>query len=176
MLETLNSNLEPLIIEPDENDIIRIVLNDQKEGMFFCPSCRNCISKDLSKVADIKTAIRIKCKCKCGHVFRAMIERRQSFRKSVELVGMCLYLDGNGKTNKQLITILDVSMTGLQLSVNSLPEFKVGDTVIVDFRLDDRERTKIQEKATVLRIQSRTVGLNFEDKGLIGKLGFYLMG
>jgi len=105
-----------------------------------------------------------------------MIERRQSFRKSVELVGMCLYLDGNGKTNKQLITILDVSMTGLQLSVNSLPEFKVGDTVIVDFRLDDRERTKIQEKATVLRIQSRTVGLNFEDKGLIGKLGFYLMG
>ena len=37
MLETLNSNLEPLIIEPDENDIIRIVLNDQKEGMFFAP-------------------------------------------------------------------------------------------------------------------------------------------
>ncbi len=176
MHETLNSNLEPLIIEKDENDIIRIVLNDQKEGLFFCPACKNCIAKDLSKVANIKTAVRIKCKCKCGHVFRAMVERRQSFRKSVSLVGMCLYLDGSGKTNKQLIKVLDVSMTGLQFSVNSLPDFKVGDTVIVDFRLDDRDRTKIQEKAIVLRIQSRTVGLKFESKGLIGKLGLYLIG
>lgn len=176
MHETLNSNLEPLIIEPDENDIIRVVLNDQKEGLFFCPACRNCICKDLSKVANIKTAIRIKCKCKCGHVFRAMIERRQSFRKSVTLVGMCLYLDGHGKTNKQLIKILDISMTGLQFSVNSLPKFKVGDTAIVDFRLDDTERTKIQEKVAILRISSKRVGLKFESKGLIGKLGLYLMG
>ena len=176
MLDTLNQELEPILIEPTEEDVIRVVLNDQKEGMFLCPACKKCISKDLSKVANVQTAVRIKCKCNCGHVFRAMIERRKSFRKSVNIVGMCLYLDEYSHTNKQLIKILDISMTGLQISINSVPEFKVGDTVIVDFRLDDRDRTNIQEKATVLRTRSKTVGLKFESKGLIGKLGLYLMG
>ena len=176
MLETLNSKLEPLIIEADEKPMNWVVLNDQKEGMFFCPSCKSYVIKDLSKVANVKTVIRIKCKCKCGHVFQAMVERRQSFRKSVNLVGMCLYLDDQGQANKQLIKILDVSITGLQFSVNDSPEFKVGDTVIVNFKLDDRERTEIQEKAIVLRIGSRTVGLKFDSTGLIKSLGLYLMG
>jgi len=175
MLDTLNQNLEPLLIEKIEDDILRVVLNDQKEGMFLCPTCKKCMIKDLSKVANEK-AIRIKCKCKCGHVFRAIIERRKNFRKSVELVGACLYSDENGQAKRQLIKIHDVSMTGLQVSVNSLPEFKVGDSILVDFRLDDRERTEIQENVTVLRIQSKMVGLTFESTGLIGKLGLYLMG
>lgn len=176
MLDTLDQKLEPSVLESDENEIIRVVLNDEKEGMFLCPTCKERFIKDLSKVANIQKANRIKCKCQCGHVFRAMIERRQSFRKSVELVGACLYSDENGNARRQEIKIHDISMTGLQVSTNNSPRFKVGDTVLVDFRLDDRERTEIQESVTVLRIQSKMVGLKFEDKGLIGKLGLYLMG
>jgi hypothetical protein len=176
MIEALNSKLELLSIESDERDIIRVVLNDEKEGMFICTNCKKFIIKDLKKFDNANNSNRLKVKCKCGHVFRAMVERRHSLRKSVNLVGRCLYIDNFRKANKQIIKIRDISMTGLQYSVNNFPEYRVGDTIVVDFRLDNRERTKIQEKAEVKYICSEKVGIQFEEKNLIGKLGIYLMG
>ncbi|MGD9310128.1 MAG: PilZ domain-containing protein, partial [Desulfosarcina sp.] len=124
---------------------------------------------------NVKTALRFKCKCKCGCVIRGMVERRQSLRKSVGLEGMLLFIDSYGRTNKQAVRINDISMTGLQISVDIKPEFAVGDNVIIIFRLNDREQTEIQENATVIRINANTAGLKFESSGLFGKLSFYLV-
>ena len=69
MLDTLDQKLEPLAIEADEDDTIRVVLNDEKEGMFLCTTCKERFIKDLSKVANIQKANHIKCKCQCGTCF-----------------------------------------------------------------------------------------------------------
>ena len=177
MLDTLKSNqLDAHKIQDNEDSEIHVVLNDQKEGLFLCPACDNSVTRDLSDIFHAPAAIRVNCTCKCGHVFRVSIERRRNFRKPVNLVGMCIYDDANGQSKKRLIKIHDISAGGVQFSVNDLPEFKVGAQIILEFRLDDRERTKMLEKGTVLRINSRMVGIKFNSTEHAAKLNLYLMG
>jgi hypothetical protein len=55
-----------------------------------------------------------------------------------------------------------------------MPEFEVGDTLQIEFSLDDEERSQIREKGVVRRIQSNRVGLEFITTDHYGKLGQYL--
>lgn len=177
MIETLNSKNQddtvPLL--DTDGDTIHVFLNKKNEATFLCNNCGNGVTRDLSKVLHVQTAIRVKCKCKCGHVFRVLVERRRNYRKSLNLLGMCQYLNSSGHTQKHLIKILDLSSTGLQFSFNGLHEFKVRDKVIVEFTLDDREKTEIRGKCTVKRIRSKSVGIEFTSIEHQRKLTFYLM-
>lgn len=157
------------------DDVIHVVLNDQKEGIFLCPACGNGVIKDLSKFVDSQAAIRVKCKCKCGQAFRTLVERRRNARKSVDLVGMCHFIDSDDQAKKQLIKIHDVSFSGLQFSVNNSPGFRVGGTINVDFRLDDRMRSEIKAEGIVVRTQSRKIGLQFESNRRPKALSWFLM-
>mgnify|MGYP000392149310 FL=1 len=156
LLDCLDTNSE------SKDDQHHVLLNNQKEGVFICPACDNSVVRDLSQFAKAKVAVRVKCTCKCGHTFRVLVERRRNARKSVNLVGMCHFLDNSKKTKKRLIKVHDISFTGLQFSVNGSPEFRVGDKIIVDFRLNDRTRSEVKEKGTIVRIKQKNVGIQFE--------------
>jgi len=158
-----------------KDDEIHVVLNDKKEGVFLCPACDNSVVRDLSKVVHAKSAIKVKCNCKCGNVFRVLVERRKNFRKVVNLVGMCHFIDDSGQKRKRLIKIHDLSFSGLRFSLNSLPEFRFGDQIIVDFRLDDMERKDVKEKGVVVRIESKIVGIQFTSEDRCRPLKLYLM-
>jgi hypothetical protein len=158
-----------------EDDTILVFLNSKDEATFMCNNCGNALTRDLSQFVHAQTAIRVNCKCKCGHVFRVLVDRRRNYRKTVNLLGTCHYLNSSGDNKKSLIKIIDISSTGLQISTNSFPEFKVGNNVIVEFGLDDRENTKMNVKATVKRIQAKSVGLEFIAIADPKKLTFYLM-
>ena len=113
-----------LSVDKKEN---RVFINDRGEGTFICPACNNGVIRDLSQFAQAKTAIRLKCKCSCGNVYRVLLERRHHFRKPVNLVGMLLFKGRKGNPTKGLIKIRNISQSGIQFSVNSMPEFEVGD-------------------------------------------------
>lgn len=152
----------------------RVFLNDRGEGTFICPACEKGVIRDLSQFAETRTAIRLRCKCSCGNEYRVLLERRRHFRKPVNLVGMFFSRGGHGPLMKGLIKIRDISQSGIQFSVNSMPEFEVGDKLIIEFTLDDEERSLIREEGIVQRIQSNIVGLDFKTTDHYGKLGRYL--
>jgi hypothetical protein len=151
-----------------------VFLNEKNEATFNCKKCGNGVTRDLSKVLHAQTAIRIKCKCKCGHVFRVFVERRRSSRKIVNFLGMCHFQDGSNLAQKRLIKVLDISPTGLQFSINLMPKFTVGDKVLADFRLDDRNYTEIKVNGAVKRIRSNKVGIEFTAIDRPKKLSLYL--
>ena len=159
---------------PSEKKEHRIFLNDRAEGTFICPACNKGVIKDLSQFAQNQTAIRLKCKCSCGNDYRVLLERRRHFRKPVNLVGMFFFQGSNRNTMKGLIKIKDISQSGVQFSVNSIPEFDVGDKLTIEFTLDDEEHSLIREAGIVQRIQSNIVGLDFKTTDHYGKLGRYL--
>ncbi len=149
-------------------------INDRGEGTFICPACNKGVIRDLSQFAQADTAIRLKCKCSCGSVYRVLLERRHHFRKPVNLVGMLLFQGPEGKATKGLIKIRDISQSGIQFSVNSMPEFDVGDKLTIEFTLDDDERSQIRKTGIVQWIRSNSVGLDFQTTDHYGKLGRYL--
>jgi hypothetical protein len=159
---------------PGQKDEYRVFLNDREEGTFICPVCDKGVIKDLSQFTNAQTAVRLKCKCSCGNVYRVLVERRQHFRKAVKLVGMFSFFGGKGPPSKGLIKIQDISQSGIQFSINSMPEFEVGDKLLIEFTLDDDDRSQIREEGIVRRIQANTVGLTFKTTDHYGKLGQYL--
>lgn len=152
-----------------------VLLNEKNEATFICKNCGTGVTRDLSRVIHAQTAIRVKCKCKCGDVFRVLVERRCDFRKIVNLLGMCHYLNDSNLTQKRLIKVLDISHTGLQFSINDMPEFTVGDMVLADFRLDDINSTEIKVKGAVKRIRLKNVGIEITAIDRPKKLIFYLI-
>ena len=152
----------------------RIFINDRGEGTFICPACNNGVIRDLSQFSQAQEAVRLKCKCSCGNVYRVLLERRRHFRKPVNLVGMFFWGGSEGPSMKGLIKIRDISRSGIRFSVNSIPEFNVGDKLTIEFTLDDDEHSQIRETGIVQRIQSNIVGLDFKTTDHYGKLGRYL--
>ena len=170
-LKPMSYGASDLPVEKKEH---RIFINDRGEGTFICPACNNGVIKDLSQFAQTRTAVRLKCKCSCGNSYRVLLERRRHFRKPVNLVGMYFFQGGKGTPVKGLIKIRDISQSGIQFSVNSMPEFEVGDKLTIEFTLDDDERSQIREAGIVQRIESNIVGLDFKTTDHYGKLGRYL--
>lgn len=152
----------------------RVFINDNGQGTFICPVCEKGVIRDLSQFADVKSAVRLKCKCSCGNVYRVLVERRRHFRKPVNLVGMFLHRGVNGTPTKGLIKILDISQSGTRFSVNTMPEFSEGSKLTLEFTLDDEDRSQVREVCTVRRIQSNIIAVEFENFDHYGKLGRYL--
>jgi hypothetical protein len=165
---------EPNLGQSENQSVNRVFLNDNKDGTFICPACNHGVIKHLGDFIDNQKAIRLRCKCKCGYSYRVLVERRRCFRKTVGLAGVYHCSDDDSKTRKDTIKILDISRSGLQFSIKFPPEFKVGDRIIVEFRLDDRMHTLIREMGTVIYIRANKVGLQFDSIDLKGGLGFYL--
>lgn len=156
---------------------MRVFINDRGQGSFICPSCQSGVIKDLSDVVRVKSAVRIRCKCRCGHVYRVLVERRRYFRKQVNLSGLYIHRRGDRpKPLKGLIAVRDISQSGIGFSVNRVPEFKVGDRLIIEFTLDDANRSQVREEGVVRRIQSDRIGVEFTSTDRYGKLGQYLFG
>ena len=170
----LNGMSEPTHNPKAESKEHRVFLNDRGEGTFICPACEKGVIRDLSQFAESRAAVRIKCTCSCGNVYRVLVERRRHFRKPTDLVGMFIYQGKTGRPVKGLIKIRDISKSGIRFSVNSMPEFEVGDKLFIEFTLDDDDRSQIREEGIVRRIQSNMVGLTFKTTDHYGKLGQYL--
>lgn len=141
----------------------------------ICPVCEKGLIRDLSQFADVKSAVRLKCKCRCGNVYRVLVEQRRHFRKPVNLVGMFLHRGAKGAPTKGLVTILDISQSGTRFSVNTMPEFQEGSRLTLEFTLDDEDRSRLKEVCTVRRIQSNIIAVEFENFDHYGKWGRYLL-
>lgn len=176
MLEKSNqkAKADAIVRKGARPPLLRVALDRRSEGTFVCPACNNSVTKDLSKIARVQKAIQINCKCKCGHVYQVLVDRRSILREDVDFVGIFQY-DIGGKSKKGLIKILDISMSGLQFSVNNSPDFKVGDRITVEFSLDDWERTKIREEGIVRWIHANKVGIQFNTVARFGRLSLYLL-
>jgi hypothetical protein len=76
-----------------------------------------------------------------------------------------------------LMTVKDVSATGLKLKTNVAQNFAIGDRMQVEFHLDDRNRTLIKKRVIVRYQNGPFVGGEFESTEAPDKaLGFYLLG
>ena len=89
-------------------DELRIfVTGDQ--ATIICPKCDVSRTANIEKLLKSEIQIKINCKCKCGHTFKAIIERRKYYRKNIELPGLFYSINDMKKT---FMVVKDVSRSG----------------------------------------------------------------
>jgi hypothetical protein len=152
----------------------KVHISSSNTATFVCPNCENTSTVDVTKYAKVEKRVTVKVKCRCGHNFTVVLEKRKKYRKPTNLPGTYTLLDGDG--DKGVMTVMDISSSGLKLRLNVGRNFDVGDRLKVEFKLDDKRRTRIDKNVVVQNVSDNYVGVVFapgqpDDPAL----GFYLL-
>ncbi|MBF0101286.1 MAG: PilZ domain-containing protein [Desulfobacterales bacterium] len=150
----------------------KVFVNTENNATFMCPECGTSKVVNVAQYMKVESSVRVKCKCKCGHTYPVIIERRKFFRKQTNLLGLLFY-DNDYK--RGLMTVEDVSRSGIKIRINSPIDLKLGDKMEVEFNLDDRDRSLIRREVVVRSIRGQNIGLEFLSMDHYDKLGTYLM-
>lgn len=150
----------------------KIFIGNSTTATFVCPECERSRTSDVSKLLTAKAQLKIKCTCKCGHVFSVVIERRKYYRKTLDLSGVAF----SSETGRKFIMMVkDISRSGCRININSSFPFTVDDIIQVEFNLDDKDRAFISKKALIKSINGPSLGLEFNELEKYDKIGKYLM-
>ena len=154
----------------------KVFISNNNTATFVCPQCGNVTTTDVSKYASLDQKVTVKCRCNCGNQFKVTLEKRRQFRKTVDLPGVYYHRMDNGDIGKGNMRILDISSNGFKLKLSVAQNFAIGETIRVEFHLDDKRRTFIDKEVVVRNVTSNLVGTSFApSEGDDPHLGFYLM-
>jgi len=150
----------------------KIFVNVENIAEFKC-QCGATRAEDMTAQQSLGKAIKTKCTCKCGHVFfvTVIMEKRKYYRKDTNLPGQFHTVDNK---ISGLMTVKNVSLSGLRFKLNESKGLKVGDRVVVEFTLDDKQRSTIQKEAEIRSMKDLNMDCEFSDVDLYGRLGPYL--
>ena len=117
---------------------------------------------------------KLKVKCSCNNVFAVNLEFRTRVRKRSHLRGT--YINHSQGDSEGVLTVQDLSVTGLSFTCLDVTKFKEGDELSIQFTLDDEYQTEISKKVIVRNIRQRSVGCQFEtaEETFGSPLGYYI--
>lgn len=155
---------------------VKVYVNDDNTATFDCPKCHKTGIKDLTKYIQLKKN-QLKVRCACGYAYEVFLEKRKKFRKQASLPGTYKYSanDSDSQDHTGSMTVKDISYTGLRIKMSMMPRFKVGDTLFIEFRLDDTNRSQIKKKVIVKNMKGLSAGLAYASpQNHDSVLGFFL--
>ena len=154
----------------------RVYISSTQKATFVCPKCQKSKTVDVSKYAVSGKTIKVNIKCPCGYAFTTVLEKRKRYRKQTNLPGSYHRYDAGKQMEGGLMTVRDLSTTGMGLRINEDHNLEPGDVIVAEFHTDDAQRAFIKKKAVVRSVKGPIIGTEFapmerEDKAL----GFYLL-
>jgi hypothetical protein len=155
---------------------VKVFISKNNMATFVCPNCENTTTADVTRYAHMDKTVRVNIKCRCGHAFHAVLEKRRRYRKTTRLPGTYTYERSDGTHDKGIMEVVDISSLGMKLKLNVERAFNVGDKIKVEFNLDDTKRTPIEKEVTIKNVHKGYVGVAFNEReGEDPSLGFYLL-
>jgi len=150
----------------------KVFITNNNTATFVCPKCKKWKTTDVSKYKNIETAVRVKCKCPCGHSYAVILERRKYIRKNLDLPGKFINHKNNESGN---MTVTDISRTGLRIKLNFSQDVVPGDKLKLEFTLDDKQRSLVNKEVIVRSVKDLSVGAEFSLTEHYDQLGPYLL-
>ena len=142
---------------------------------FVCPQCSRSKTINVSEYTDLDKLIKVNVKCPCGHAYTSILEKRKQYRKKTNLPGTFIHFVDGRPINRGVMTVEDLSATGLKLRLNASLNGTIGDHLDVEFNLDDHNRALIKKHVIIRNISGSNLGVEFGPAEALDKaLGFYL--
>ncbi len=153
----------------------KVYVTSKRMATFSCPQCTRSKTVDVSKYAAIDKMVKVNIKCPCGHAYKAILEKRKHYRKETNLPGTYIHFIDGKPQNRGLMTIKDISTSGVKVQLNVKQYFAIGDQMKIEFHLDDAQRTLIKKTVIIRNQRDRIIGAEFAPYETVDKaLGFYL--
>lgn len=147
----------------------KIYVNSDNLAAISCPGCGKSREIDVSKYlrgdTPVKLTYRFSCEsCDCGHqsckdcpleecylghVNTVQLERRRQTRKDTRLTGSFRF----GQERPREVVILDISRHGARMQFTAGKTAESGREGVIDFSLDDLQKTMVRKAGKILRAQ-----------------------
>ncbi len=155
--------METILCHVDQDKFI--VLN--------CPKCQHITRVSVSKFQNKKH--KLTTRCKCNHRFQTQLNFRKYYRKNVNIAGEVVFPSANNGKIRKLITVSDLSMSGLRFKMVDEVKLQAGNLVRVTFDLATKQPTTIRKEAIIRFSDNDHYGCEFKELDLQEKdLGFFL--
>ncbi len=159
---------------------LKVFITREGRATFVCPACELSRTVEVARNTKLARASRVGVKCPCGHHYPVTLERRRFFRKAVNLSGSYFHTVNGRHVDRGEMAVLDLSRTGVRIRLNERRPLRVGDTLLVEFHLDDRQQSLIRKESVVRRIEGVDLGTEFAAPEITDAnsraIGFYLAG
>jgi hypothetical protein len=156
-----------------------IALNQQGQGVLVCDQCGKTKVAHLADVPHLGKPLKIKCRC--GHSFVIRLETRTFYRKNTHLPGEYTQTSGE-RVNRRaqgLMTVEDVSRTGLRLRLPRQHTLRVHDLIEVRFTLDNAQHFAVCTQARIVWVDGSCLGAAWLDSDVFNetnrRISTYLM-
>lgn len=132
-----------------------------------CPQCGTSKIANTSSRGRVDQGAGIAVRCdNCHYRYNAVIDSRMSPRRKTDLTGVCTIDNPDHDKASQLhatslITIENISRTGIGFKMRNFIKVKCGDILGVRFIFGDKIKSIIDNKAIVRRIDKNFIGAEF---------------
>jgi hypothetical protein len=147
--------------------------------LLTCPHCGLQESVTTARFEMLGNAVTVGCACR--KKFAAVLEKRRSVRKAVQLEGYFTIVGEYGPEDAKgnvwgPMVVKNLSRTGLRFYSPKVSHIDPGDLLMVRFNLDNSNKALIHKEVQVVSIQKNEVGCRFEGADEYDiTLGFYFM-
>jgi hypothetical protein len=153
----------------------KIFISNKSQAVLVCQQCGATKTVNVEVNSVRGKPVRVNCKS-CGHSFEVVFDTRSRYRKGTALKG---HYYGKAQVEDQSghLVISDLSLGGLKFQPKGKTTFTVGDSLTVEFTLDDPHKTSIRTEAVIKSVMDQDIGVEFAalDEHTRKVLGFYLM-
>ena len=140
------------------------------QAVIICPQCMKRFTIDASAYMFSRKSLN--AGCRCGHKFPVVFDTRDFYRKELHLAGQ---YTKSPCDDPQLLTIEDLSYTGVKFRTRFSHKIQVDDVLTIDFILDNKQHSHIVKTIRVQHVQGREIGAEFRERQAYStELTYYL--
>ncbi|QQG66748.1 PilZ domain-containing protein [Desulfobulbus oligotrophicus] len=147
-------------------------VRENDSATLICPACGT--AKPIMTKTFRYSHHSVKAQCRCQQVFTVLLNFRKNYRKQTSLSGT-YQITGSKDPGGGIIHITNISRGGLAFTVSGRHNIKKDQELLLEFQLNDKNKTALKKQAVVVSVRQNTVGCAFRCHGELDKaLGFYL--
>lgn len=150
----------------------KILIDSLETAQLACPECSREKIMQLSEYKIKRRATRVRCKCKCGHTYLAMLEKQSDPIRDTQLLGTFRSFDRGGCSGKMIIKKLNSQ--GILLRTNIDQDILPGLNLFLEFVLDDAKQSIVKKEVVVKAKKGKYLSAEFTTSEHADNLGPYL--
>ena len=150
-------------------EMVKVYLDETRNACIVCGNCGKAREISFSEREAPRSSL---VKCSCGNSFIVSFEKRQYYRKQVDIRGLCF--ESADPTEGTPVKITDISVCGLQFDTSGDNKFQLNQKLRVIFRLEGQIVNLV---VCVRHIRGKKIGVEIISIEEHSKkiMGFYLL-
>lgn len=139
-------------------------MSQNNKVVIQCPRCDFQKGIDTVKCLNGSEEVWLKIKCRCGEIFKTLLEKRKFSRSAYRTKGHLVIEDLSEIISGLSVLIRDISNSGVRLETDYPELFKVDGKVLIKIYCHNPEGSFISMDGTVTHINKRSIGIDFTQK------------